>query len=90
MDGALLFSGSVGARITTDLIGRPTHVIGIDTEPHTVQLQFPTQPAAVRITVRSNEVWRVRLDAGKAVASRVRSAPFVAPHSSPPKVCDEN
>ena len=86
MDGTLLFSGSAGARVITDLEGRPTHVVGIDTKPHTVQLQFAAHAAALHITVRPNEVWQV--DATEAAASRVRSAPFVVPHSSPPAICD--
>jgi hypothetical protein len=83
MDGLTLFRGSTGARVVTDLEGTVTHVVGIDTIMHTVELDHAG--VHLNVSVHPNEVWKV----SGTVASRVRNVPFVAPHSSPPAVCRE-
>jgi hypothetical protein len=55
--GKPAFSITTGARVVTDLAGRPLEIIGISPEPQSVAIT--TDTGARRFTVRPNEVIRI-------------------------------
>ena len=79
-DVSPLISCTVGVRVLTDATGVPSGVVGIDDQPHAIQLVVYPSRATASWTVDPNTEWAIMVHGSAVDVKMTRSVPFVKPY----------